>query len=201
MHPDDRLASGQPATRPGSPAGFDRTGGVKWARTWLSIRVNLVEGHGEQSWPRPGRIFAAARSHTFKQLADAIDDAFARWDRSHLQEFTLADGRRSCDPDPDWEIEDEVTQDYRRVKLSRLHPGEQFAYVFDLGDDWAHLCTVGARRTIRPALCRSRRWPPGARNTGPWQRSPMARSIARAVRGASGVVTTLPPLRVITRVR
>ena len=30
--------------------------------------------------------------------------------------------------------------------LSRLHPGEQFAYVFDLGDDWARLCTVGARR-------------------------------------------------------
>jgi hypothetical protein len=56
------------------------------ARTWLSIRVDLIEGHGEQYWPRPGRIFAAARSHTFKQLADAI----ARWDRSHLQEFTLA---------------------------------------------------------------------------------------------------------------
>jgi hypothetical protein len=31
--------------------------------------------------------------HIFKQLADAIDDAFARWDRSHLQEFILADGR------------------------------------------------------------------------------------------------------------
>jgi Plasmid pRiA4b ORF-3-like protein len=120
------------------------------ARTWPSIRVDLIEGHGEQYWPRPGRIFAAARSHTFKQLADAIDDAFARWDRSHLQEFTLAGGRRLCDPDPDWEIEGEVTQDYRRVKLSRLHPGEQFAYVFDPGDDWAHLCTVGARR-IDPA--------------------------------------------------
>jgi hypothetical protein len=120
------------------------------ARIWLSIRVDLIEGHGEQYWPRPGRIFAAARSHTFKQLADAIDDAFARWDRSHLQEFTHADGRRLCDPDPDWEIEGEVTEDFRQVKLSRLHPGEQFAYVFDLGDDWAHLCTVGARR-IDPA--------------------------------------------------
>jgi hypothetical protein len=54
------------------------------ARTWLSIRSDLIEGHGEQYWPRPGRIFAAARSHTFKQLADAIDDAFARWDRAHL---------------------------------------------------------------------------------------------------------------------
>jgi hypothetical protein len=59
-------------------------------RTWLSIRVDLTGGHGEQYWPRPGRIFAAARSHTFKQLADAIDDAFARWDRSHLQEWRSA---------------------------------------------------------------------------------------------------------------
>ncbi len=117
------------------------------ARTWLSIRVDLVEGHGEHYWPRPGRIFAAARSHTFKQLADAIDDAFARWDRSHLQEFTLADGRRLYGPDPDWEIEGEVTEDYQRVKLSRLRPGEQFVvYVFDLGDDWARLCAVAAQR-------------------------------------------------------
>jgi len=58
------------------------------------------------------------RSHAFKQLADAIDDAFARWDRSHLQEFSLADGRRLRDPDPDGDIEREVTEDYRRVKLS-----------------------------------------------------------------------------------
>ena len=36
---------------------------------------------------------------------------------------------------------------------------------------------------------------------GPSQRSPMARSIARAVRGASGMTAFLPPLRVIARVR
>jgi len=116
------------------------------ARTWLSIQVDLVEGHGEQYWPRPGRIFAAARGHTFKQLADAIDDSFARWDGSHLQEFTLADKTRLCDPDPDWEIDGEITGDYRKIRLSRLRPGEHFVYVFDLGDDWAHLCTVGAQR-------------------------------------------------------
>jgi hypothetical protein len=115
------------------------------ARTWLSIRVDLVEGHGEHFWPRPGRIFAAAKTHTFAHLADAIDDSFARWDRSHLQEFTLAETRLAI-PHPDWEVEGEVVEDYRRVKLSRLHPGEQFVYVFDLGDDWAHLCTVGAER-------------------------------------------------------
>jgi hypothetical protein len=90
------------------------------ARTWLSIQVDLVEGRGEQYWPRPGRTFAAARSHSFKQLADAIDDAFARWDRSHLQEFTLTGQTRLCRPDRDREIEGEITEDYQRVKLSRL---------------------------------------------------------------------------------
>ena len=57
------------------------------------------------------------------------------------------------------------------------------------------------RRTIRAAPCRSSRRPSPARNIGPSVRSPMARSIARAVRGASGMVTTLPPLRVMARVR
>src|SRR6266536_747869 len=50
------------------------------------------------------------------------------------------------------------------------------------------------RWTIRAAPCRSSRRPSGASKTGPSLRSPMARSIARAVRGASGMVTTLPPL-------
>jgi hypothetical protein len=54
------------------------------------------------------------------------------------------------DPDapsgPGLGIEGEITEDYQHVKLSRLRPCEQFVYVFDLGDDWAHLCTVGAQR-------------------------------------------------------
>jgi len=32
------------------------------------------------------------------------------------------------------------------VKLSTLTGGQQFVYVFDLGDDWAHLCTVNPER-------------------------------------------------------
>src|SRR5260370_38651972 len=62
--------------------------------TWLSIRVELIEGRGVRYWPRPGRLFAAAKTHSYAQLATAIDDAFARWDRSHLHEFELADGTR-----------------------------------------------------------------------------------------------------------
>jgi Plasmid pRiA4b ORF-3-like protein len=116
------------------------------ARTWLSIRVELVSGHGEDVWPRPGRIFAAARSHTFRDLARAIDDAFARWDHSHLHLFTLAD-QTHISPLRWWGGEEpEGTLDGDKTTLGRLKADEQFAYVFDLGDDWAHMCTVGQQR-------------------------------------------------------
>lgn len=61
---------------------------------WISVQVELVEGRGEHCWPRSGRIFAAAVDHSFAHLATAIDDAFARWDRSHLHEFEFGDGTR-----------------------------------------------------------------------------------------------------------
>ncbi|GGL21600.1 IS1096 element passenger TnpR family protein [Mangrovihabitans endophyticus] len=116
------------------------------ARTSLTIRIELVSGRGADFWPRPGRDFAAARSHTFDQLATAIDLAFARWDLAHMHSFTLADGTPVTPLDlwdgdaPEGSIDSEAT------RLSRLAAGEQFAYLFDFGDDWTHLCTVAEHR-------------------------------------------------------
>jgi hypothetical protein len=115
------------------------------ARTWLSIRVDLVSGRYGDLWPRPGRVLAASRSHTFSQLATAIDDSFARWDRAHLHQFDLADGRRVGRPDWDQDADEDLL-DGRRLTLSGLTLGEQFSYEFDFGDSWTHLCTVGAER-------------------------------------------------------
>ena len=112
------------------------------SRAWLSVKVELIEGRGEHFWPRPGRLFAAAPTHSFAQLANAIDNAFARWDRSHLNEFRFGDGTHVGIPDPDFDPDEEFL-DERVAKLSRLKPDEQFVYVFDFGDDWTHLCTVG----------------------------------------------------------
>jgi hypothetical protein len=116
-----------------------------------------------------------------------------------------ADGRRLHDPDPDWEIEGEVSEDYRRVKLSRLHPGEQFAYVFDLGDDWAHPCTAAAWR-IDPAEVLGDPARHAATVLGPGATFPTSTGAARTalfavVHGwlvSSGRLCTTQPIQVIS---
>jgi len=71
---------------------------------------------------------------------------FARWDHNHLHEFTLADGTVII-PVRWWDGEEpERSLDGAKARLSRLRPGEQFAYTFDLGDNWQRLCTVALRR-------------------------------------------------------
>jgi sugar/nucleoside kinase (ribokinase family) len=74
------------------------------ARTWLSVTVELLGGRGEEPWPWPGRIFAVGPSHTFLDLAEAINRAFARWDLAHLSVFTLADGRVIADQETGAEL-------------------------------------------------------------------------------------------------
>jgi hypothetical protein len=129
----------------GRTGGTDLCKDLHVAKTWLSIRVELIEGAGRGFWPRPGRVLAAARTHTFADLAVAIDDAFARWDRSHLHEFRFADETRIGQSEDDWDEPGAVLDD-QATKLSMLNTGDQFLYVFDLGDGWHHLCTVGEQK-------------------------------------------------------
>ena len=80
-------------------------------------------------------------AHSFADLAEAIDLGFARWDLSHLHEFELPDGRRVgfADADPD----EHGWLDHGALKVVReVNPGDQFSYVFDLGDCWRHTCRV-----------------------------------------------------------
>ena len=78
------------------------------------------------------------------QLATAIDDAFARWDRAHLHECEVGDALLTGPII--WDEVPEHAQPSDQVRLSRLGLGDQFVYTFDLGDDWTHLCTVGPAR-------------------------------------------------------
>jgi hypothetical protein len=120
------------------------------ARTWLSVTVELLGGRGEELWPWPGRILAVGPSHTFMDLANAINDAFARWDRSHLSMFTLADGRVITDEETGAEMAASfrgpiiapIDIDVAKV-VRTVQPGAEFQFTFDLGDDWTHRCVVG----------------------------------------------------------
>lgn len=94
--------------------------------------------------PSPGRIFIVGPRHSFGNLAEAIDGAFARWDLAHLHSFELADGRRIGIFDPDCP---EQWLDERTLKVTKeVKPGDVFEYVFDFGDDWRHGCTVGPEK-------------------------------------------------------
>lgn len=135
------------------------------ARTWLSVTVELLGGRDEDPWPWPGRIFAVGPSHTFLDLADAVNAAFARWDQSHLSMFTLADGRIVTDDATGAELVSSVggplvtALDLEAAKVARtVKPGDEFQFTFDLGDEWTHRCVVGDRKIdpldtlgIRPA--------------------------------------------------
>jgi hypothetical protein len=127
------------------------------ARTWLSVTVELLGGRGEELWPWPGRVMAVGPSHTFRDLAQAINTAFARWGRPLPSVFTLADGSVVADPRPDAEpdgphaapgprILDMTTTEAGRT----LRPGDEFRFVVDTGDTWTHRCVVEAT-TIDPA--------------------------------------------------
>lgn len=120
------------------------------AKTWLSVTVELLGGRGEDLWPWPGRVFAVGPSHTFMDLANAVNDAFARWDRAHLSMFTLADGRLVTDAETGGELANsfsgpiKVPLDIESAKVARVvGPGAEFEFIFDLGDDWIHRCVVG----------------------------------------------------------
>jgi hypothetical protein len=122
------------------------------AATWLQVRVELVGGRDIECDPRPGRIFMVGPRHSFADLAEAIDVAFARWDRSHLHVFELSEGRRVgfADVDP----EEHGWLDHNVLRVAReLSPGERFGYTFDLGDDWRHVFCSRLENFLR---CRSR---------------------------------------------
>lgn len=72
---------------------------------WSILRVILRSKGGDDLVDPPGRDLPVGSAHTFAELANAIDRAFARWDLSHLHEFRLLDGRRIVMEDAD-EFED-----------------------------------------------------------------------------------------------
>ena len=107
------------------------------ARTWLAIRVELLGGRGTQLSRPPGRVMAVGPRHTFADLAAAIDSAFARWDRAHLCQFTLGDGRIVADEETGKEavgspfdpLGGEALVLERTLVVKTVRLGDEFRYV------------------------------------------------------------------------
>jgi hypothetical protein len=104
---------------------------------WYIVRVELLSGGGHDFDPPPGRDILISPQHTFRQLAETINDGFARWDLGHLYAFRMLDGTRIGIP-----FEDEDMHDAARRKIARRREGETFEFVFDFGDSWTHRCTI-----------------------------------------------------------
>jgi hypothetical protein len=109
----------------------------------MTVHVQLSGGGTAEMTHPPGRIMLVGPTHTFRDLADAINAAFARWDLSHGHEFELPDGRiigtaHDDFDDPDLVVLDDTTM----VVAEHLCVGDTFTYTFDLGDCWAHDCTL-----------------------------------------------------------
>jgi hypothetical protein len=104
---------------------------------WYVIRVELRSGRGEDLEPPPGRDVLVSPQHTFRQFAETINAAFARWDLGHLYAFRMADGFEIGTPGDDLPVRDSA-----RTKIARRTVGETFEFEFDFGDGWKHRCTV-----------------------------------------------------------
>ncbi|WBB78485.1 hypothetical protein O7606_19965 [Micromonospora sp. WMMD882] len=143
-------------------------------------------------------MFTAHRRHTFAQLAEAIDVAFGRWDLAHLRMFVLPDG-----VDVSWSTWRDGpafpgTRDGRRSRLDALTVGTAFAYVFDLGENWTHLCTVG-RSDVSAEVLEPSQPPRPDRGWGDLpdqygRHHAHDRRSAVAPRGSSALLSDLPPI-------
>lgn len=118
---------------------------AKKATQWWSVRVELLGGAGTGDlWPAPGRIFAVSTDSTFHDFAEAIDDAFARWDRSHLHEFEVPRLKKRFTEYryTDGDVADNEVDADTATLGQHLQLGDEFIYTFDLGDNWRHRCAV-----------------------------------------------------------
>jgi hypothetical protein len=105
---------------------------------WMTIRVVLTGSEDMPLAQPPGRVLLIHADHSFADLADAIDTAFARWDLTPLHEFSVEGRRLAAEPDElDVEASDEIT-----VGEVGLRPGSRFTYLFDLTARWMHDCVV-----------------------------------------------------------
>ncbi len=104
----------------------------------MTIRVVLTGREDVRLAQPAGRVLLVHADHSFADLGDAIDTAFARWDLTPLHEFGVEGRRLAAEPD------EAVVEDSDEVTVGEvgLRPGSRFTYLFDLTARWMHDCMV-----------------------------------------------------------
>ena len=115
-------------------------------RMWLEIDAVLLEGHGKELDPAPGRRILVGPGAPFAQLSETLERVFGRWDQAHMHSFDFESGLMLGHAE---QPEDELgTVDDRVIYLTQaLRPDDVFSYTFDFGDNWRHRLTVRAAAT------------------------------------------------------
>jgi transcriptional regulator with XRE-family HTH domain len=115
---------------------------------WLSVRLELISGRGEEVHPPAGRQMVVSPRHTLAEFGHAIDVAFGRWDHAHMHCFRFRWQGEFLPAEGGWDAPtDSLTT---TIGDLRLRQGDTFVYIFDLGDDHTHLGIVEHTR-IDPA--------------------------------------------------
>ena len=76
---------------------------------------------------------------SFDQLHQLIQEKFG-WDNSHLYQF-IVDGQYFISEDQEDSAEDELFAKDQKL-TDFLSSGQEFRYIYDLGDCWEHHITV-----------------------------------------------------------
>ena len=105
-----------------------------------------IDGIDPPTWRR----LAVPGNQSLQQFHLLLQLAFG-WKTYHLYEFTIR-GLRYALPAPDDLEADTLSSKAHSLDSFELHQGERFAYLYDFGDDWAHLVTVEGVIPIAPGM-------------------------------------------------
>lgn len=116
-----------------------------------TLDVHLVDGPMDETYAEQEivRRIDILGEQTLHDLHQAIFAAFERWEE-HLYEFNLGEGPHDQSAlyvyGGGWDDPDEEAGDPAATLLGELalEAGRRFGYIFDLGDQWAHVIEVVA---------------------------------------------------------
>jgi hypothetical protein len=114
-----------------------------------TLDVHLVDGPMSLAHAKRDimRRIAIRGEQTLHELHEAIFQAFGRWEE-HQYEFNLGptpmDRSQIYSADGEWDGEEDTIGNAATTPLDALHleVGRRFGYLFDMGDNWAHVLDV-----------------------------------------------------------